>query len=57
MKKDVEKIINQVDATMRLEGKPLTNEDKEMLRKCLKKESTYEIERQKIFDEIKRLNR
>ncbi|MGX8833693.1 Fic family protein [Amedibacillus sp. YH-ame6] len=35
MKDKTEKIIEEVNATMRLEGMPLTEDDKEMLRKCL----------------------
>lgn len=56
MTERVEKIIEDVNATMRLEGMPLTTEDKEMIRKCLEGESTFEAERQKIFKEIRDLN-
>ena len=37
---------------MRLEGMPLTDDDLEMLRKCLEGESTFDFERQRIFKEI-----
>lgn len=53
MKDDIRKIINDVSATMRLEGMPLTIEDKEILRQCLEGKSSYENERAKIFQEIK----
>lgn len=46
-------IIEEVDATMRLEGMPLPSESKETLRRCLKGETTFEMERQRIFNEIK----
>lgn len=56
MTESVRKIIEDVNATMRLEGMPLTLEDKEIIRKCLEGESTFEAERQKIFQEIRSLN-
>lgn len=45
MTEKVIKIIENVNATMRLEGMPLTIKDKEMLRKCLEDESIFEDER------------
>lgn len=33
--KDVEKIIGEVNGTMAMEGMPLTEDDKQMLRKCI----------------------
>lgn len=33
MSKEIRKIIDEVDVTMRLEGMPLTTEDMEMLRR------------------------
>lgn len=53
MTERVRKIIADVNATMRLEGMPLTTEDKEMMRRCLEGESSFESERQKIFQEIR----
>lgn len=38
--KDVEKIIGQVNGTMAMEGMPLTDEDKDMLRKCITGETS-----------------
>lgn len=56
MTERVKKIIEDVNATMRLEGMPLTTEDKEMIGRCLEGESSFEAERQKIFQEIRSLN-
>lgn len=53
MKEKTQEIINDVNATMRLEGLPLTKDEKEMLRRCLEGESSFEIERTKILKEIK----
>ncbi|MDQ0360271.1 antitoxin VbhA family protein [Breznakia pachnodae] len=50
MKEETKNIIDRVNATMALEGMPLTEEIKEKLRKCIEGESTTEIERQKIID-------
>lgn len=33
--KDVEKIIGEVNGTMAMEGMPLTEDDRQMLRKCI----------------------
>lgn len=33
--KDVEKIIDEINGTMAMEGMPLTDDDKKMLRKCI----------------------
>lgn len=56
MSEETRKIIDEVDATMRLEGMPLTADDMEMLRRCLEGESTFDFERQRIFKEIALLN-
>lgn len=32
---DIEKIVREVDCSMAMEGLPLTNEDKDRIRKCL----------------------
>lgn len=53
---ETRKIIDEVDATMRLEGMPLTADDMEMLRRCLDGESSFDVERQRIFKEIALLN-
>ena len=56
MNDETRKIIDEVNATMSLEGIPLTNDDIEMLKKCLKGESSFDTERQRIFKEIALLN-
>lgn len=56
MKEKTQEIINDVNATMRLEGLPLTKDEKEMLRRCLEGESSFEIERTKILKEIRSIN-
>lgn len=56
MTEKVQKIIKDVDATMRLEGMPLTFDDKDMLRRCLEGESSFDDERTKIFQEIRQMN-
>lgn len=56
MSEDIRKIIDEVDATMRLEGMPLNVDDKEMIRRCLEGESTFDFERQRIFKEVELLN-
>lgn len=50
------KIIDEVNATMRLEGMPLTVDDKEMIRRCLEGESSFDVERQRILKEVALLN-
>ncbi|WP_455684235.1 hypothetical protein [Thomasclavelia sp.] len=56
MSGEIRKIIDEVDATMRLEGMPLTADDMEMLRRCLDGESSFDVERERIFKEIALLN-
>ncbi|MEG1475896.1 MAG: hypothetical protein RSC10_09105 [Longicatena sp.] len=56
MTEKTEKNINDINAAMRLEGMPLTVDDKDMLRKCLEGESSFDEERGKIFQEIRQLN-
>lgn len=56
MTEKTKKIINAVDATMRLEGMPLTVDDKDMLCRCLEGESSFEEERTKILQEIRYIN-
>lgn len=55
MSEETIRLIQEIDGTMKLEGMPLTDEDKEILRKCFEGESTFEIERQKVLDEVKLL--
>lgn len=56
MTEKTEKKIDNINATMRLEGMPLTVDDKEMLRRCLEGESSFDDERGRIFQEIRQLN-
>lgn len=56
MNDDTRKIIDEVNATMILENMPLTDDDIEMIRKCLEGESSFDTERQRIFKEIALLN-
>lgn len=44
----IEKMIDEINGTMAIEGMPLTQEDREMLRKCITGDTTPE-------DEIKRI--
>lgn len=56
MTEKTKKIIDDVDATMRLEGMPLTVDDKKMLCCCLEGESSFEEERAKILQEVSKCN-
>ena len=40
--KDVEKLIDQVNGTMAMEGMPLTDDDKERLRECITGKTSYD---------------
>lgn len=40
--RDVEKIIDEVNGTMAIEGMPLTEEDREMLRECITGKTSYD---------------
>lgn len=42
--KSIDKIIEQVDGSMRIEGMPLTKEDKERIRRCAGSEKLVEAE-------------
>lgn len=46
----VEKIIGEINGTMAIEGMPLTQEDREMLRRCMTGETTPEEERKQILE-------
>ena len=45
----IERIIGEINGTMAIENMPLTQEDKEMLRKCIAGESTPDEERRRIL--------
>lgn len=47
--RDVEKIIGEINGTMAIENMPLTQEDREMLRRCLTGKSTTEEERNRLI--------
>jgi hypothetical protein len=49
--KDIEQTIREVDATMSMEGMPLTNEDKEDMRTVLRGEVSFKEMRQRILNE------
>lgn len=55
MTDETKKVIEEVNGTMRLEGMPLTDSDKEMLRRCLDQDTTFEQERNRILQEINQL--
>lgn len=38
--RDVEKIIGEINGTMAIEGMPLTDEDRDMLRECITGKTT-----------------
>lgn len=40
--RDVEKIIGEINGTMAIEGMPLTEEDREMLRECITGKTSYD---------------
>ena len=40
--KDIEKIINEVNGTMTMEGMPLTVEDRDRIRTCLRDNKQFE---------------
>lgn len=44
-----EKIIDEINGTLAIENMPLTQEDREMLRKCITGASTTEEERKRIL--------
>ena len=46
----IEKIIGEVNGTMAIEGMPLTQEDREMLRRCMTGETTPDEERTRILE-------
>jgi hypothetical protein len=53
--KDIEKEINKVDRSFRLEGMPLTEENKVLLRRCLKGEITFDEAVQMMINKYKKI--
>lgn len=51
IEQDINKKIEKVVGTMIQAGMSLTKEEEEMLKKCILKKSTYEVERQKIINQ------
>lgn len=45
----IERIIEQVDGSMRIEGMPLTREDKERIRRCADSKELVEAEIQALI--------
>ena len=45
----IDKIIGEINGTMAIENMPLTQEDREMLRRCMSGETTPEKERRQII--------
>lgn len=40
--RDIEKIIREVDGTMSIEGMPITGDDKDRIRNCLRNKKKYD---------------
>ena len=51
--RDIEQIIREVDSTMAMEGMPLTNRDKEDMRKVLRGEISFKEMKKMIISECK----
>jgi hypothetical protein len=49
--KDIEQTIREVDATMSMEGMPLSEADKEDMRTVLRGEASFKEMRRRIIDE------
>lgn len=47
------KYIDHVNGSLSIEGMPLTSSDKEMLRRCLEGESTFDEERARLAEEVR----
>ncbi len=47
---EAENILANVDATMRMEGMPLTDEDKNRILDCLTGKTTFDLEVKKIIE-------
>jgi hypothetical protein len=41
--KDIEQIIREVNGTMSMEGMPITDEDKDRIRDCLRNKNKFDI--------------
>ncbi len=54
MMSDLECILANVDATMRMEGMPLTDEDKNRILDCLVGKTTFDNEIKKIIEKYKK---
>ena len=54
-KKEIEERIRKINGAMALEGMPLTETEKDILRNCHLGLTTTEIERQKILAECRRI--
>ena len=55
LEKAIDKKIKKIDSTMALEGRPLTKEFKETLKKCFYGTTTTEKEREKILERYKQI--
>ena len=49
---DLEAIVANVDASMKMEGMPLTDEDKKRILDCLSGKTSFELEIKKIIDNL-----
>ncbi|MDR1703213.1 MAG: antitoxin VbhA family protein [Clostridiales bacterium] len=54
--RDIEQTIREVDATMAIEGMPLTEEDKSRLRSILRGEINYDAAIKQIIDKYLSIN-
>ncbi len=48
---DINKKTEKIVGTMIQAGMPLTKEEEEIIKKCMLKRSTYEVERKKIINQ------
>ena len=55
-KEKIKKRIKKINGAMSQEGMPLTEEDINILIKCINGSSTYEEEKQKIIERCKKKN-
>lgn len=53
-KKSMEEVINNVNSTMKLEGMPLTDEDKQRLKDCYEGKTTVSEEVEKIKEKYRK---
>ncbi len=52
---DIDRIIENVNATMDMENMPLTNENKEMIRACLEGRTSFSDMLEKVIIKYKRV--